>query len=127
MKINMINLHENFKLINKNLQKNLTKVFSSQKFILGEEVQKLETSLSKVNNAKFSLGVSSGTDAIIVALLACNIKKGDEVIIPDMTWISTASSVMLLGAKIILVDVNLSDGTINIEHLKKKLHKKQKL
>jgi UDP-2-acetamido-2-deoxy-ribo-hexuluronate aminotransferase len=126
MKINMINLHENFKLINKNLQKNLTKVFSSQKFILGEEVQKLETSLSKVNNAKFSLGVSSGTDAIIVALLACNIKKGDEVIIPDMTWISTASSVMLLGAKIILVDVNLSDGTINIEHLKKKITQKTK-
>ena len=126
MKIKMINLQENFKLIDKNLQKKLIKLFSSQKFILGEEVQKLESSLSKVNKAKYSLGVSSGTDAIIVSLLACGIKNGDEVIIPDMTWISTASSVMLLGAKLVLADVNLDDGTIDIDHLKKKITKKTK-
>jgi UDP-2-acetamido-2-deoxy-ribo-hexuluronate aminotransferase len=126
MKIQMTNLHENFKLINKNLKKNFLKLFSSQKFILGEEVQKLESNLSKINKVKYTLGVSSGTDAIIVALLACNIKKNDEVIIPDMTWISTASSVILLGAKPIMADVNLEDGTINIDSLKKKITKKTK-
>ena len=75
MKILMTNLHENFQLINKNVKKSFLKLFSSQKFILGEEVQKLESNLSKINKVKYTLGVSSGTDAIIVALLACNIKK----------------------------------------------------
>ena len=126
MKILMTNLHENFQLINKNVKKSFLKLFSSQKFILGEEVQKLESNLSKINKVKYTLGVSSGTDAIIVALLACNIKKNDEVIIPDMTWISTASSVILLGAKPIMADVNLEDGTINIDSLKKKITKKTK-
>ena len=126
MKIKMINLQKNYNLISKNLQKSFSKLFKSQKFILGDQVQTLEKNLSKINNVKYSLGVSSGTDALIVALLACDIKKGDEVIIPDMTWISTASSIILLGAKPVIVDVNLNDGTINIDDFKKKISKKTK-
>jgi UDP-2-acetamido-2-deoxy-ribo-hexuluronate aminotransferase len=126
MKIKTVNLFENYLSIKNGLEKNLQKLFLKQSFILGEEVNNLEKNLTRYLNVKYALGVSSGTDALIVALMACGIKKNDEVIIPDMTWISTASSIMLLGAKPVLADVNINDGTINIESLKNKINKKTK-
>lgn len=124
MKIKIVNLNENYKIIKSNLKKSFDELFKKQSFILGKEVETLEQNLSKFLKVKYSLGVSSGTDALIVALMACGIKKNDEVIIPDMTWISTASSIMILGAKPVVADVNLSDGTINLNSLKKRINRK---
>jgi UDP-2-acetamido-2-deoxy-ribo-hexuluronate aminotransferase len=126
MKIKTINLNKNYYIIKNNLKISLNKLFFKQKFILGNEVNILEKKLSTYLKVKYSLGVSSGSDALIVALLGCGIKKNDEVIIPDMTWISTASSIIFVGAKPVLADVNISDGTINIESLKNKITKKTK-
>ena len=89
MSIKIVDLNKTYKIIKKKLNLRINKVLNSQKFILGEEVEKLEKNLSKYLNVKYSLGVSSGTDALILALMACNVGKGDEVIVPDMTWISS--------------------------------------
>ena len=93
------------------------------KNLFWKEVEKLEKNLSKYLNVKYSLGVSSGTDALILALMACNVGMGDEVIVPDMTWISSVSSIILVGAKPVLVDVNIEDGTIDLDKIKKKILK----
>jgi len=79
MNVKTVNLYENYKLIKKNLFKNLNNLFLTQKFILGNEVNILEKNLSKQLKVKYTLGVSSGSDALIVALLACGIKKYDEL------------------------------------------------
>ena len=126
MKIKIIDLNKNYQMIKSGINKKLNSLFKKQTFILGKEVENLEKNLSNFLNVKYSLGVSSGTDALIVALMACGIKKNDEVIIPDMTWISTASSVVLLGAKPVIVDVNTSDGLIDTNSLNKKINNKTK-
>ena len=126
MSINIVDLNQTYKKIKKKLNIRINKVINSQKFILGEEVEKLEKNLSKYLNVKYSVGVSSGTDALILALMACNIGKGDEVIVPDMTWISSVSSIILVGAKPVLTDVNIKDGTIDVDKIKNKISKKTK-
>lgn len=126
MKINIVDLSQTYKTIKKNLNPKISKVINSQKFILGEEVENLEKNLSKYLKVKYSLGVSSGTDALIVALMACGIGKGDEVIVPDMTWISSVSSVILVGANPVLADVSIKDGTLDIDKMKSKISKKTK-
>jgi len=126
MRIKIIDLNQTYRIIKKKLNLRINKVLNSQKFILGEEVEKLENNLSKYVNAKYSVGVSSGTDALILALMACNIGKGDEVIVPDMTWISSVSSIILVGAKPVLTDVNIEDGTIDLDKIENKISKKTK-
>ena len=75
MKIKTVNLNANYKIIKSNLKKSFNELFKKQSFILGKEVETLEQNLSKFLKVKYSLGVSSGTDALIVALMACGIKK----------------------------------------------------
>ena len=69
MKIKTVNLFENYLSIKNGLEKNLQKLFLKQSFILGEEVNNLEKNLTRYLNVKYALGVSSGTDALIVALI----------------------------------------------------------
>ena len=77
----------------------------------GPIVREFEEAFSKKLNVKHAVACPNGTMSIVMALLANGIKPGDEVIVPASTWISTAHAGMLIGAKIILVDV-LSDKPI---------------
>ena len=72
------------------------------------------------------MGVSSGTDALLISLLSLNIKKDDEVIVPSFSWISTATMVKLIGAKAIFIDVNKDDCNINEKLIENKISKKTK-
>ena len=108
MSIKIIDLNQTYKIIKKKLNLKINKVLNSQKFILGEEVENLENSLSKYLNVKYSLGVSSGTDALILALMACDIGKGDEVITPAFNNIADLQSILSVGGKIVFSDVDKS-------------------
>ena len=88
----------------KEIIKSIIKVFNSNKYILDNEVKKLESKFSKFINTKYCLGVANGTEALELSLRTLNIGKGDEVIIPTQTFIATASSVMNVGAKPILTN-----------------------
>jgi len=91
----------------------------------GPKLRKFEQKFNQITKTKYALGVSNATSALFLSLLSLNIGKGDEVIIPDMTFVATANSVFVTGAKPILVDV---DDSLNISpnEIEKKITSKTK-
>ncbi len=91
----------------------LIEVVDSGKFLHGPQVTELENQIAKGCNAKHAIGCASGSDALLLALMACDIEPGDEVIVPSFTFFATASCVDRLGAKIVFADIN--PQTYNID------------
>lgn len=89
------------------------RVLDGSRFIMGPETQALEREAAEVCGAKFGVGVNSGTDALLLALRALDIGPGDEVIVPDFTFIATASAVLLAGATPVLVDIEPDTFTLD--------------
>jgi perosamine synthetase len=92
----------------------------------GKRVQEFESSLRTFLNVKHAISVNSGTAALHAALLALDIKTGDEVLLPSFTFVATANSVIASGAKPVFVDINTKDYTIDLHDLKRKISKKSK-
>ena len=88
-------------------------VYNHARFIMGPEVEQLEENLCKFTGAKHAITCSSGTDALLLAMMALDIKPGDEVITTPFTFISTAETIALLGAKPVFVDID--EKTYNID------------
>jgi dTDP-4-amino-4,6-dideoxygalactose transaminase len=81
------------------------KVLASQQFILGHEGAALEQEIAQLCGAAHGIGVASGTDALILALRACGVQAGDEVLIPPFTFVATGSAVSALGAKPVFAEI----------------------
>jgi perosamine synthetase len=92
----------------------------------GPETKKFQENYRKFVGTKYAIATTSGTAAIFLALMGAGIKPGDEVIIPNMTFIATASAVKLAGAKPILAEVKEDNFTISIDSIKNKVSKKTK-
>ena len=105
----------------------IKKIFKKGDFILGNDVLSFEKNFSRFCNSKFSIGCANGTDALTIALKSLNLKKNSEVIIPAMTYCSTAFSVINANLKPVLVDTEFMKSTISISHLKKKINSKTKV
>ena len=100
-----INLKTRQQLIGDKINARIRKVMDHGQFILGPEVLELEKKLSEYTGSKHCVTVSSGTDSLLISLMALGIGKGDEVITVPYTWISTAEVISLLGAKPVFVDI----------------------
>lgn len=85
----------------------IARVLAHGRYILGPEVSELEEKLAEFVGAKYCISVANGTDALQIAQMALDIGPGDEVIIPGFTYIATAETVSLLGAKPVYIDVDL--------------------
>ena len=92
----------------------------------GFYVKKFEEDFSKFNNRKYGIAVSSGTAALEISIKALNLKKGDEIIIPAFSIISTALCIVKLGMKPVLVDSNISTWNMDPDMVIKKITKKTK-
>jgi dTDP-4-amino-4,6-dideoxygalactose transaminase len=104
MKVPLLDLKAQYATIKKDVDAALIKCAESQYFILGPEVDKLEADCAKYLDCKYSLGISSGTDALLLALMAIELKPDDEVIIPTYSFFATAGVVARLNAKPVLCD-----------------------
>ncbi|MBE7549765.1 MAG: DegT/DnrJ/EryC1/StrS family aminotransferase [Anaerolineales bacterium] len=102
----LLDLKPQYASIKEEIQAAISRVCDSQYFIMGPEVSELESELAVYCQTKFALGVSSGTDALILALMAINLKPGDEVITTPYTFFATAGSVARLGATAVFADVD---------------------
>ena len=103
---------KNQKLI-KNYQNLFKKFLLKGRFVMGKEVEKFENKVSNRIGKKYSVGVSSGTNAIYLALKVCGIKKTDHVLVPCLSWLSTFTAVKHLGAMPIGIDIS-SDLQIDL-------------
>ena len=99
------------------LNANIQKVLAHGQYILGPEVHELEEKLSAYTGAKYCITCANGTDALQIAQMAFGIGPGDEVITPGFTYIATAETVAVLGAKPIYVDINPKTYNLDIEQL----------
>ena len=92
--------------IKEKIDANIQKVLAHGQYILGPEVAELEEKLADFVGAKHCISCANGTDALQIAQMAFGIGPGDEVITPGFTYIATAETVALLGAKPVYVDIN---------------------
>jgi UDP-2-acetamido-2-deoxy-ribo-hexuluronate aminotransferase len=113
LKINFIDLKAQYQEYKKEIDEEVLDVMSSAQFIGGDKLNKLEENLAKYTGSKHAIGCSSGTDALLLSLMALDIKAGDEVITTPFTFIATAEVIAFLGARAVFVDIN--EQTYNID------------
>jgi len=124
--INFTSPVDNNKSIKNKLLTKISKVISDGKYILGDSVKSFEKNLSKYLRVKYALAVNSGTDGLIASLLCIDVKKNDEIIVPSHTATATISSIKLLGAKPIFIDINLSNYTIDVHKISSRITNRTK-
>lgn len=126
MKIDFANLQLQYQTYKKEIDNNIQSVLEKSNYILGEEVQILEKELQKFTDSKYAITCSSGTDALLLALMAIDIEPDDEVITTPFTWISTGEMIALLKAKPVFVDIEPDTYNINANLIEKAITKKTK-
>ena len=95
----------------------IDRVFSHGRFVGGPEIAELEQKLAGITGARFAVACASGTTALQMAMMALGIGPGDEVIVPDFTFIAPAESALVLGAEPVLVDVLRPSGLLDPDEL----------
>ncbi|HEY9166017.1 MAG TPA: DegT/DnrJ/EryC1/StrS family aminotransferase [Candidatus Kryptonia bacterium] len=121
MKVPLLDLKAQYASIKTEINEALLKVAESQHFILGPEVEALEKGLASYLGAKHAIGVSSGTDALLIALMAVDIKPGDEVILPTFSFFATAGVVARMNAKPIFTDIDPVTFNIDPNDIERKI------
>jgi len=116
MKIDFANLQKQYQSHKKEIDSSIQAVLNKSNYIMGEEVTQLERSLEKYTGAKHAITCSSGTDALLIAMMAIGIKPGDEIITTPFTFIATAETIAFLGAIPVFIDIDFK--TYNIDHNK---------
>ena len=124
--IRFLDIYKQDKKFHKKILKDLKKTFKKGDFILGNDVEKFEKNFAKFCSSKYAIGCANGTDALTIALKSLGLEKNSEVIIPAMTYCSTAFAVINANLKPILVDTKFLSPTIDINELRKKSQIRQK-
>jgi len=112
-----INLHEQYLRLAADVKERTNKVLEHGQYILGPEVTELEERLAEYVGVKHCVAAASGTDALLIAMMTLGVSRGDEVIVPDFTFIAPAEMAVLLGAKVVFVDIDSRIYNIDIDLL----------
>lgn len=126
MSIPFIDLKAQYEALKPSIQKRINDVLEHGQYIMGPEVYELEQKLQAYSGAKHCITVASGTEALLISLMALGIGPGDEVITTPFTFIATAEVIVLLGAKPVFVDIEPDTCNINVELIEAKITDKTK-
>jgi dTDP-4-amino-4,6-dideoxygalactose transaminase len=111
-KVPLLDLQAQYETIRDEVRAAVDRVFDSQQFVLGAEVQALEEEIARYSQTKFAIGCASGSDAVLLALMSCGVGAGDEVITSPFSFFATASTITRLGARPVFVDID--ERTFNL-------------
>lgn len=125
-KIQMVDLNGQYQHIKKDIDTAIQTVIDSSAFINGPQVKELRAKLAAYHNCKHAITCANGTDALQIALMAIGAKPGDEVIVPDFTFIATAEVIALMGLKPVFVDVHPDTFLLDVEQTKDALSDRTK-
>lgn len=126
MSVPLLDLKAQHEELRPELDAAIRRVVDSAHFILGPEVEAFEKELAAYSGCSYALGLSSGTDAILVALMALGIGPGDEVVTSPNTFIATASCVARLGAKCVFVDIDPASCNLDPSRLERAITRRTK-
>lgn len=126
MNVPLLDLTRQYTTIANEIEPKVLELIRSQKLILGKPVEELEQTIADYCDSKYAIGVSSGTDAQLMALMALNIGPGDEVIVPTFSFFATAGVVVRLGATPVFVDVDPITYNMDADAMKKRITNKTK-
>ena len=119
MKVPLLDLKKQYAKIKDEVLSAAEEVFDSQQFIFGPKLKEFEERIAEYSDCKYAIGVSSGTDALLVSLMTADIGKNDFVITTPYTFFATAGSIVRLGAEPIFVDIDEKTFNINPEEINK--------
>lgn len=120
----MVDLKAGYPEVREEIDKAVKTILDKTNFILGEEVAKFEAEFAAYCGVKHAVGVANGTDALKIAVMACGINKGDEVITTPFTFIATTEAIVQAGAVPVFADIDLDTYTISSKEIEKKITKK---
>jgi dTDP-4-amino-4,6-dideoxygalactose transaminase len=119
--IPLLDLSGQYASIREEVREAIDRVLSSQQFVLGREGASLEEEIARLCGVAHGVGVASGTDALILALRACGVAAGDEVLLPPFTFVATGSAVSALGAKPVFADIHPATYNLNPAELDRRV------
>ncbi len=126
IKVPLVDLKRQYQSIKEEIDSAIRDVLESQAFILGPQVEELETLFASYCETKHAIGVSSGTDALLLALKSLGIGEGDEVITSPFTFFATAEAICNVGAKPVFADIGPDSYNIRPDQIEKTISKKTK-
>jgi dTDP-4-amino-4,6-dideoxygalactose transaminase len=116
LKVPLLDLRKQYETIKKEVMAVTEQIYESQQFILGPRVEELERKIAEYCQCKYAVGVSSGTDALIISLMTAGVGSGDLVITSPYTFFATVGSIARVGAKPVFVDID--ERTFNMDPAK---------
>src|SRR5689334_19345128 len=117
MNVPLIDLQAQYASIRDDVRHAVDRVFATQHFVMGPEVAALETEIAAYCETKQAIGCASGSDALLLALMALDISAGDEVITTPFSFFATASAIARLGARPVFVDIDPLTYNINVDQI----------
>ncbi len=125
-KIQFIDLKAQYALVGSRIDESIRRVLQHGQYILGPEVVELEAKLAQYVGARHCITVASGTDGLVMALMALKVGPGDEVVVPGFSFFATAEAVCLVGAKPVFVDIDPNTYNLDSSKLEKAITKNTK-
>jgi dTDP-4-amino-4,6-dideoxygalactose transaminase len=114
MNVPLLDLQAQYASLREGLHEAIARVMASQHFVLGHEVRELETAIADYCQTKHAVGCASGSDALLLALMALDVKAGDEIITTPFTFFATGAAITRLGARPVFVDIDPQSYNLDV-------------